>query len=138
MKSEERTWHERLRRRLSSWVWRQEEREPQESRPQWPRWPRPLTDRLSLPVSHEAVAEFFRSPEWRYACLFLAEARDQAVRKLAAVAPTDVAEVARLQQEIGTLTVVIGDEEGADSLASMCHDEILASLTEAGQETQIA
>lgn len=84
-------------------------------------------------MSPESIADFFRRPEWEYAKLFMCEARDDAVRKLASDAK-DMAEVARLQQEIGTLTVVIGDDKAAMSLRDYMHDEVLESLKDQEKE----
>lgn len=87
-------------------------------------WPRRRTDRLSLPVSPESVADFFGRAEWHYAVLFMAEQRDAAVRSLADPATKDPAEFARLQQEVGTLTVLIGDDPGAMSLKDYMKEEL--------------
>ena len=91
-------------------------------------WPRRRTDRLSLPVSPESIADFFKRTEWEYACLFLIESRDDAVRLLAAKETRDPAEVARLQQEVGTLTTLIGDDKTVMSLKDYMVDEVLEFL----------
>lgn len=87
-------------------------------------------------MSPESLGGFFRSTEWQYACLYLIETRDEAVRRLASTDPNDIVQISRLQQEIGTLTTIIGDDPSVESLASICKDEVLA--LEAEEETDIA
>ena len=79
-------------------------------------------------MSPESIADFFKRTEWEYACLFLIETRDDAVRLLAAKETRDPAEIARLQQEVGTLTTLIGDDKTVMSLKDYMVDEVLEFL----------
>ena len=58
----------------------------------------------------------------------MAEARDDAVRKLAGTDPTNVAEIARLQQEVGTLTLLLGDDKEVMSLKDYMVGEVVEFL----------
>ena len=121
-----------LRQRTSNaWrcLWRPAEESPEQCRP-LRLWPRRRTDRLSLPVSPESIADFFKRTEWEYACLFLIETRDTAVRTLANPATKDPADIARLQQEIGTLTIMVGDDPNLMSLREYMAEEVLEFLRE--------
>ena len=60
----------------------------------------------------------------------MAEQRDTAVRTLADPSTKDLAEVARLQQEVGTLSILIGDDKSVMSLKDFMHDEVLEFLRE--------
>ncbi len=87
-------------------------------------------DRLSLPVSPESVQDFFDRPEWDYARLFLLEARDQAVTSLAETDPRDIHTIARLQQEVESLTVFVGEDERYESLEDAMKEELKNYLRE--------
>ena len=85
-------------------------------------------------MSPESIAGFFDRPEWAYARLFLLESRDQAVLRLCQTPPTDAHTVARLQQEIESLTVIAGDDELYESLEEAMKYEIKNLLEQEGQD----
>ena len=66
----------------------------------------------------------------------MVETRDTAVRTLANPATKDPAEVARLQQEIGTLTILIGDDPNLMALKDYMVAEILEFLERQEEEDQ--
>ena len=85
-------------------------------------------------MSPESITDFFNRPEWTYARLFLLEARDQAVVRLAQTPPMEAHTIARLQQEIESLTVIAGDDDNYDSLEDAMKDEIKNLLEQEEQD----
>lgn len=75
-------------------------------------------------MSPESITDFFKRPEWTYARLFLLEARDQAVLRLSQTPPMEAHTIARLQQEIESLTVIAGEDENYESLEEAMKGEL--------------
>lgn len=62
----------------------------------------------------------------------MVETRDDAVRKLASA--SDPREIAQLQQEVGTLTILIGDDKEAMSLKDYMVEEVSEFLRSQEEE----
>lgn len=72
------------------------------------------------------VSEWLRRPEWAYYRAFVREARDQAMAKLMVCDPGDAVATARLQQEVNTLSMVVGDHPVFQPIAEAMKESLRA------------